>query len=56
MEKLRPMTAKEKLCHVSNQTFVHLMACKRLLHNMAVTLPMCYRFPSGCGGPLIQQK
>lgn len=38
MEKLRPMTAKEKLCHVSNQMFVHLMTSKHLLHNMAVTL------------------
>ena len=55
MEKLRPMTAKEKLCHVSNQMFVHLMACKYLLRNTAVTLPMCYHFPSGCGGSLIEQ-
>lgn len=23
------------LCHVSNQMFVHLMACKHLLHNRA---------------------
>lgn len=30
MEELRPMTAKEKLCHVSNQMFVYLMACKHL--------------------------
>lgn len=37
MEKLRPMTAKEKLCHVSNQMLVHFMACKHLLHHEAVT-------------------
>lgn len=53
MEKLRPMTM---LCHVSNQMFVHLMACKHLLHNMAVTLPTSYRFPGGCGGPLTPEK
>lgn len=56
MEKLRPMIAKEKLCHVSNQMFVHLMACKHLLHTIAVTQPMCYHLPCGRGDPLIQQK
>lgn len=56
MEKLRPMIAKEKLCHVSNQIFVHLTACKHLLHTIAVTQPMCYHLPCGRGDPLIQQK
>lgn len=46
------MTAKEKLCHISKQTFVHLMACK-LLNNTAVTLLMSYHFPRGCGGPTL---
>lgn len=56
MEKLRPMTAKEKLCHVSNQMFVFLMVCKHLLHTIAVTQPMYYHLPCGHGDPLIQQK
>lgn len=47
MEKLRPMTAKEKLCHVSNQMFVYLMAYKHLLHSTAVTQPMCHHLPCG---------
>lgn len=41
MEKLRPMTAKEKLCRVSNQMFVHFTAGKHLLHHVAVKLPVC---------------
>lgn len=54
MEKLRPMTAKEKLWHVSNQMSINSMACKRLLHTVAVTQPMCYHLPCGPGDPLIQ--
>lgn len=45
------MTAKEKLSHVSNQRFVHLMAYKFLLNNTAVTLPMSYHIPRSGGGP-----
>lgn len=45
------MTAKEKLSHISNQMFGHLMAHKLSLSNTAVTMPTSYHFPRGCGGP-----